>query len=489
MLGTERQSIPAFQGGKALGDLLMQLDVNQRERSLLTAAALTAIHERVGALPAKDVAPLPEPCAAETSKRVGTRAAAMLRRLLEGEHSQLLPECLALMARMKTSAPPELLPSLLAIGMTKAELREPILSVIGHRGLWLAAQNPDWSWVSAGAPADESIWQTGDKTARAVFFRQVRRSNPARAIELLGATWKEETPEDRAAFVAELSSGLSSADEPFLEAALDDKRKEVRRAAAVLLARLPESGFVRRMTERVRPLLSFKRARKSILQVTLPAECDKATQRDGIDVKPPQGFGEKAWWLIQMIENVPLSVWSREWNAAPADILAASQVGDWKKEFLEAWSRAAIRQQNVQWADALFDSVFEADRADRLEKLASVMTPQQREQRVLNVLGRNNNRINLLATHMLGQCMHDWSVGFSRAVLAAMRTETTHESFDWAIRNQFKAYAPFLAPAVLAEAASGWKTETKAWEFWSQGVEEFLAITQFRADLHAVFES
>ena len=58
-----------------------------------------------------------------------------------------------------------------------------------------------------------------------------------------------------------------------------------------------------------------------------------------------EGFGEKAWWLIQMLESVPLALWSREWKAAPAEILAASQAGDWKKEFFEAWTRAAIRQK------------------------------------------------------------------------------------------------------------------------------------------------
>jgi hypothetical protein len=370
---------------------------------------------------------------------------------------------------------------------------------LGVRGLWLAAQNPDWSWV-AGAAQDESVWQTGEKAARLLFLRQLRRSNPARAIELLSTTWKEETPDDRAAFITELAAGLSAADEAFLESVLDDKRKEVRRAAGGLLARLPESAFVRRMTERVRPLLKFapggagsalklKRAKKASLEVALPNDCDKAMQRDGIEPRPQEGFGEKAWWLIQMLELVPLSVWTCDWNASAGEVMAASLAGDWKKEFMDAWTRAAIRQQDAEWAEALFTPAVHDERFDKLEGLLAAMPAPRREARVTELLGQNDKKTRALHDRLLALCRHDWSPAFSRAVLTAMRKETARESSDWMFRNQFKDFAPHLAPAVLAEAATGWKTDSKAWDFWSKGVDDFLAVTQFRADLHAAFDS
>ena len=97
---------------------------------------------------------------------------------------------------------------------------------------------------------------------------------------------------------------MSLDDETFLEAALDDRRKEVRGAAADLLARLPESALRRRALERALPLLKFKsnKLRRKTIEVTLPEACDKAMQRDGVEPKPGfRGVGEKAWWLQQML--------------------------------------------------------------------------------------------------------------------------------------------------------------------------------------------
>ena len=89
-----------------------------------------------------------------------------------------------------------------------------------------------------GAGGDvDAVWADGEQAERRALFERLRRSDPAAARELLERTFAEETWEDRAAFVAALAHGLSDADEPFLEAALDDSRKPVRNAAATLLAR------------------------------------------------------------------------------------------------------------------------------------------------------------------------------------------------------------------------------------------------------------
>src|SRR5262249_16912295 len=153
---------------------------------------------------------------------------------------------------------------------------------------------------------------------RVALLRQLRHSHPERAIALLQSTWPTDAPDDRVAFIAELEAGLSMQDEPFLEAALDDRRKDARRQAAELRMRLAESALVGGMGQRVGPRvrvektsgLKFKKLLgKRSLEIDLPDACDDAMQRDGIEAKPPQGVGEKSWWLQQMAGAVPPARW------------------------------------------------------------------------------------------------------------------------------------------------------------------------------------
>ena len=500
LLGTERQPIALSPSVSALGRLESQVDLTRQEHALLSLAALSALHESIGGLPVSDNAPSPQPCVPEKELHVSGAASSLLGRLLGGESVDLLPEWLMLASKAGQLARPEALPPLLDMGNSKPDMRESILPVIGERGRWLAGQNPDWAWVSGAAKHDESVWHTGERPARLLFITRLRQSDPKRARELLAETWKDETPEDRAAFVGTFGSGLTLGDEAFLESALEDKRKEVRRNAASLLARLPDSQLVQRITAWTKPLLRFtrgeagsvlklKKAKPASIEVRLPAECDKAMQREGIEPKPPQGFGEKAGWLIQMIEVVPLDFWTQEWQVTPETILAASQGGEWAKELAAAWMRAVIRQRNTAWAEALFETVLDGKPFEKLEGLLAAMDPAQRELRLRALLANNDKKTRDLHGALVAQCRHDWSADFSRAVLAFLRRESAQESTDWALRNQFKAFAPRLSPDVLAEAATGWPSDSKGWAFWSKGAEEFLAVAQFRADMHSAFKS
>ena len=499
LLGTERQAVPPSVGDSDLSRLLAQLDLNRREEALLSAAALSGLHEEIGQLPPRDTAPAPVPCGAEEWPCLSERAGSLLMRLLGGEFPELLPECLALCARAGQLPFPEALPGLLGVGATRTEWREAIVPVLGQRGRWLAALNPEWAWAIGVLNDDETVWQVGGSAIRRLFLQRLRRTNPARARELLAATWKEETPEERAGFLAVLELGLSAEDEPFLEAALDDKRKEVRRNAVTLLARLPGSALVQRMIARVRPLLKFipgasgsllklKKSTPASLEVILPAECDKAMQRDGIEPKPPTGLGEKIWWVIQMLENVPLTQWTTEWNAPPAEIIHASLQGEWKKEFFEAWTRAAIRQRNAEWAGELLAIAVPAKRADKFEGLLAALPEKQRELRLTALLESDFAKTRESLGTLVAQCRHKWSPEFSRTILSWLRRTTAGESADWQLRNQFVSFAARLAVTTLPETATGWPVaETPVWEFWSKGVDEFLALAQFRADLHAAF--
>ena len=118
---------------------------------------------------------------------------------------------------------------------------------MGKRGYWLAAHNPDWNYVNS--EITDKAWQTGSKEARRSLLQRLREQGADKAREKLQKTWKKESAEERASLLAALEINLSMNDEPFLEAALDYKRKQVRDVAAKLLSKLPESRLCQRMIE------------------------------------------------------------------------------------------------------------------------------------------------------------------------------------------------------------------------------------------------
>ena len=482
----------------SLAFLQAQVSRIPSEHHLLSQAVLAGLHEQIGRLPAQDPSPAPTPAPAEHQARVTRSAHVILQNLLGGETPQLLPEWLKLAAAHGRIVHPEALPALLTLGAQKPELRPGITPVLGHRGVWLAHHFPPGSWVHDPATPEASPWETGSPESRLAFLQHTRQTHPDRARELLAQTWNQESPDDRARLVATFEIGLSSNDEPFLESALDDRRMEVRRASVRLLARLPESRWAGRMRERVSPLLTWvpgtpggllglREAQPARLEVILPAACDKPMQRDGIEAKPLPGFGEKAGWLIQMLEFLPLHHWTHTWQTTPSQIVAASDTGECANELFEAWTRAALFQSQSDWAEALFESAVRNQRITHLPKLLSVLRPDQREAQMLQLLNPDNVFIRPFLGTIVACLDHPWTQPFSRTMIAFLQQETSRVSGNWALRDGLASLAVCFSPAVLPDLFSGWSADPAPWAFWSSGVEALLRAAQCRIEIQRAF--
>jgi hypothetical protein len=234
---------------------------------------VVALARQAGRLPAQRAQSSAPACDEDDLPLCPERAVQHLVALLGGGAQRgLLPEWLAELAQRGRRVPAAQLPALLDLGRTQPDLRSAILPALGKRGVWLAAQNPDWGYASSKlrglrteseteslSPQSSVLcteWETGARAERAALLIDARKHAPELARELLKLTWATEKADDRSAFVSTFEHNLSMADEPLLESILDDRSKEVRRAAAALLVRLPESRLVQRMTARARPLLS-----------------------------------------------------------------------------------------------------------------------------------------------------------------------------------------------------------------------------------------
>ncbi|WP_327105203.1 DUF5691 domain-containing protein [Nonomuraea glycinis] len=418
---------------------------------LLGSAAVEVVRRRAGWRPARPGEPAR--AADEEQDAVSRRAAERLVRILGGEHERVLPEWLAVAAGAGRRVPAYLLPELLHRGRRDDSIRADLGVLAGRRGRWLAERNPVWAYLLE-EPTGET-WELGRAADRRDHLRRLRAAEPGEARRLLESSWERETPEDRAVFVEVLAEGLSMDDEPFLESALDDRRREVRQWAANLLTRLPASRLSRRMAERARTCLTVGPA---TITVEAPSSCDKAMERDGIRPKTPRGVGERAWWLQQVIARAPLQMW----GVPPGEMLR-KKILDWDSEVKTAWVRAAVLQREPEWARAMFAW-------DPISDLLEALGPEEQQALAADFTKERDPDSQLIM--VLGGVSPRWQETLATAVLRKIIQMATTQ--PWNLGELVTLAGERIDPA-LTGLAEGFSPVPP--------IQQVAALLRFRADM------
>ncbi|SEL08252.1 hypothetical protein SAMN05414137_105273 [Streptacidiphilus jiangxiensis] len=459
------------------------LGTNRRASpDLLGRAAAATVARRAGLRPAP-APPLPEPAPQDCRPALPEAAARRLATLLAENSSELLPQWLGTARARGFAAPPELLPALLDAARQRSDLRSDAVVVAGPRGRWLSALNPDWRYVlripaqetaagseppTATGTAADAVWQEGLFAERVTHLTRLRRADPAAGLALLRTTWPTERAEDRLLFLDALQEGLGPDDEPFLEAALSDRAKNVRATAAELLSTLPGSGLAARMAERARRAVAL--GTDGALLVDPPALCDASMLRDGIAATSPTGRGDRAFWLGEIIAATPLSFWAElveeaDATQVPQRVLSRAAAPTWSDELREGWARAAVRQHDAAWARALL--------AERPEQVLGRAVSGGAPSRLLSVLpaaeraawtARFVSRQGLAdAFQLLVTCAAPWPADLSGAVLDALAQAAETGSYPWShsgvlgvAERSLPCSAAARIDALAAVASSAW---------------------------------
>ncbi|MEV7421249.1 DUF5691 domain-containing protein [Streptomyces sp. NPDC091212] len=517
LLGTDRRTPPTdlTGGGK------------DAPVALLDAAALHTVRRRAGLLPARAAhrpetaphdgrRPLPDAAGRRLALLLADRSAPSGggRRGAAPDLGELLPQWLAAANQQGYRAPAAALPALLDAARARTDLRPQTLMFTGPRGLWLAGLNPEWKFALRGAPGSSALprardaeavgrlWEEGLFAERIALLSAVRAEDPETARALLATTWGTERAEDRLMFLDSLRTGLSAADEPFLEQALSDRSRNVRSTAAELLSALPGSAFAQRMAARAATCVSMDRTGGGqVVVVEAPHECDTDMQRDGVLPAPPTGRGERSWWLGQLVEAAPLGTWpARLGGRTPEEIVALPVLDEWADELHAAWCRAAVRQRDARWSAALLGPPSASPAggpgtgpgtsslAERAQLLAT-LPAAERSAWIASFISAHGLSE---AFQLLGVCAVPWAEPVGRAVVDALDIARDAGSYPWSFSGVMGLAERCLDPAEAArlELLTATPDEPEgaspgAGGYWSEAFQRLVSTLRLRAAMLA----
>ena len=344
LLGTARLTTLPPAPDPAIEPTWQAIDMTHAAAAVLQALAVTRAMKRAGvkALAAPEAT---DACPEESRPELPAAAVDAGMRLLKGEYPELLPEWLRLAGQSGRVAPARVLPELFAAASKDRALRPAIRGITGERGLWIAKRRQEFAWLLEDSAVPDHAWDDGLPAERIAWLRQTRAVDPERAATAITAQWAGEEPAMRENIVRLVAASPHSCDERWLEdLALKDRRQDTRDLAAAALSQIESSAFRHRALERVRGLVKIEsRQLKRVITVEPPAAFDPKWTSDGLKEKPPQGTGEKAWWLRQAVALIPLADWPFLLDCAPEDVFSLAIDSDWRDALLLGWIDSARR--------------------------------------------------------------------------------------------------------------------------------------------------
>lgn len=457
-------STAMLSGNGEIGALLAQIAGQGDDAALAfsrAAGAMTACRLAAVSFDTPAIA-LPEPAAADTNALDEShRWSSWLTLAFAQGPVRLQYEACIRIAAVNAVLPSNLLPQALEAGKRSQTLRAALLPVIGHRGRWLARLNADWRFAMDGmaeidAASDPKAWEEGSLAQRVAYLRQHRARDAAGARDLLQQQLGEMPAKERQELVAVLEHGLSADDEALLESLLKDRSRDVRQLAARFLASLPHSTHAQRLIAWLAPLLTHKRGLLTrSWQCEAPEQADPAWSSAAIETTRPQHetLGERAWWLYQLVRQVPLSWWVSHTGMNAGELLAWAAKSDWKAALYRGW-RERVGSTDRDWIEAILTARAKEFASGNAELLA--MLPTQARERhwpdSLDKLWKSGALPDVIASCAPGETL---STEFSRALLSDLHgwLDSDRLRHDYGLR----AHVLELATVVHPDSLANWR--------------------------------
>lgn len=308
LLGTEKYLPDADLLPDSLGKTIAATGTD-REDIFLKTAAVAIWYTEAGSLPQSTGTGLAA-CPPEERNLTAQYRTEILVELLQKNDLLLLEYFAGWAVADREVMPPQWVPQLLDLAVQHKKLRLSLLALAGSTGQWLCGINPYWQPLHA-TPTEE-VWQTGTEQERLEYLKQVRATEPAKAIELLQEGFEQENAAMRLSFLLVLHTHKCPQDEAFLQKILNDKSKPVKQEAQLLLKTLPGSALNKAYAEYAATLASVREeryllvSRKKVLYIAEGIEPPKALTDTGLSkISGQKGVDDHYVWFAETVAYTP----------------------------------------------------------------------------------------------------------------------------------------------------------------------------------------
>jgi len=418
--------------------------------------------------------------------------------ILNGRYAPLLDEWLALLTQHRLELPPEYLPELLDRSVRDPDFWEKLRPAVGARGEWLANQNPAWQHLYA---ADAGDWFTADFDTRLKLLAEARRNRPLITAAWLEKTWDQESNDHKIKFLETLRTGLSLFDESLLNRAMHAKSRDVRFAAATLLATLPECQHCIGWTALAQRWSKFAKTGDlpTFLDKTLP-DIEAQPAAALFALTDGKGLRSARQSILQtLLRLLPPAVWE---VGFPFNLLTDLQ-DDPERDFaLPALLEATARHHDPDWTTSWlkFLQKYPQHALWRSAHLLKLLSELDREARQSGLAPLVIEQFRTLSNHdsvlyrMLADDEHLWPASLMNAVLVVW-TDGARQPFSYPnaqLRAVLDNAALRCSPADAEAARSRLEYVAPDERFqlpaaWQQGWDAFFDVVRFRQRMAVAF--
>ena len=429
----------------------------------------------------------------ETDTVYSSQSAAHLQKVLHS-YPQLLPEYAANLRKHHKCFPTEALPTLFDKCVNNEALWINVKDSIGERGKWLLSLNPAWKTLQVPTTT-AAAWKLGTKEERVAILKHLRNTAATKGLALLRSTWDKDGLAEKTSLLKCLQTGLTIADEPFLEECLDFPRKGIRLLAASFLAKLPNSQLQQHLQTVLANLISVDKKTGSFV-VDLPTSDNIHLIRDGINPKQKGvSANPKVNMLAQMIQLVAPAFWEKHLAASPIQIIQLFAESDRSMLLGNALVQSTMLHQNESWMAAILGFWLKqfhtkAGQALQMEAILKAMPNSLFNQLLFEKLKASQvlptEQSPILRLLLLDD--QQWDKRIAILFMTQLR--------DWIGKNATFSYtgplyrtilrdkaAYTIDPLLHPEISTFWYKEQRNWAGWETDIQVFLNILSFRKEI------